>query len=192
MEQNVQKAEQMKYRLADAMKQCMAKMPIERITVRQLVELSGTTRQTFYRHFQDKYEVVERIIKDEILQPIRPLLQNDMIDESMILIFSNLQKEKEFYTKLAKTTGQNSFEEIVRKCVEELLLEFMISKTGEKVVKDRWLTPAMIAKYYAQSMTFVVMNWIQSGMLLSPKEIAEVYDYIITRSMQDIIDELKE
>ena len=50
----------------------------------------------------------------------------------------------------------------------------------------------MIAKYYAQSMTFVVMNWIQSGMPLSPKEIAEVYDYIITRSMQDIIDELKE
>ena len=84
------------------------------------------------------------------------------------------------------------FEEIVRKCVEELLLEFMISKTGEKVVKDKWLTPAMIAKYYAQSMTFVVMNWIQSGMLLSPKEIAEIYDYIMTRSMQDIIDELKE
>ena len=58
MEQNVQKAEQMKYRLADAMKQCMAKMPIERITVRQLVELSGTTRQTFYRHFQDKYDLI--------------------------------------------------------------------------------------------------------------------------------------
>ena len=29
MEQNVQKAEQMKYRLADAMKQCMAKMPAD-------------------------------------------------------------------------------------------------------------------------------------------------------------------
>ena len=58
MEQNVQKAEQMKYRLADAMKQCMAKMPIERITVRQIVELSGTTRQTFYRHFQDKYDLI--------------------------------------------------------------------------------------------------------------------------------------
>ena len=58
MGQIVQKAEQMKYRLADAMKQCMAKMPIERITVRQLVELSGTTRQTFYRHFQDKYDLI--------------------------------------------------------------------------------------------------------------------------------------
>lgn len=180
------------YLLAESFKKMVVKTPIEKITIKEITDLAGVIRPTFYNHFQDKYEVVERIIKDEILQPIRPLLQNDMIDESMILIFTNLQKEKEFYTKLAKTTGQNSFEEIVRKCVEELLLEFMISKTGEKVVKDKWLTPSMIAKYYAQSMTFVVMNWIQSGMPLSPKEIAEVYDYIITRSMQDIIDELKE
>ena len=178
--------------LAESLKELAVTRPIDKITIKEITDKAQVIRPTFYNHFQDKYEVVERIIKDEILQPIRPLLQNDMIDESMILIFTNLQKEKEFYTKLAKTTGQNSFEEIVRKCVEELLLEFMISKTGEKVVKDRWLTPAMIAKYYAQSMTFVVMNWIQSGMPLSPKEIAEVYDYIITRSMQDIIDELKE
>ena len=178
--------------LCDSLKKLCEQKPFDKISISDITGECGLNRQSLYYHFQDKYEVVERIIKDEILQPIRPLLQNDMIDESMILIFTNLQKEKEFYTKLAKTTGQNSFEEIVRKCVEELLLEFMISKTGEKVVKDKWLTPSMIAKYYAQSMTFVVMNWIQSGMPLSPKEIAEVYDYIITRSMQDIIDELKE
>ena len=178
--------------LMQSLKELVLVIPLEKITIKEITDKAQVIRPTFYNHFQDKYEVIERIIKDEILQPIRPLLKNDMIDESMILIFTNLQKEKEFYTKLAKTTGQNSFEEIVRKCVEELLLEFKISKTGEKVVKDKWLTPSMIAKYYAQSMTFVVMNWIQSGMPLSPREIAEVYDYIITRSMQDIIDELKE
>ena len=36
MEQNVQKAEQMKYRLADAMKNCMKKMPVEKITVKEI------------------------------------------------------------------------------------------------------------------------------------------------------------
>ena len=132
--------------LMQSLKELVLVIPLEKITIKEITDKAQVIRPTFYNHFQDKYEVVERIIKDEILQPIRPLLQNDMIDESMILIFSNLQKEKEFYTKLAKTTGQNSFEEIVRKCVEELLLEFMISKKGEKVVKDRWLTPAMIDK----------------------------------------------
>lgn len=178
--------------LMQSFKALVLTTPIEKITIKEITDLAHVIRPTFYNHFQDKYEVIERIIHQEILGPIRPLLQNDMIDESMVLIFTNLQKEKDFYTKLAKTEGQNSFEEITRKCVEEILLEVMIAKTGEKVVKDKWLTPEMLSKYYAQSMTFVVINWIKSGMPLSPKEIAEVYDYIITRSMKDIVEELKE
>ena len=39
--------ERMKYRLADAMKQCMAKLPVEKITVKEIAEECGTTRQTF-------------------------------------------------------------------------------------------------------------------------------------------------
>ena len=42
--------EKMKYQLADALKQCMSKMPVEKITVKEIVEECGTTRQTFYRN----------------------------------------------------------------------------------------------------------------------------------------------
>ena len=48
----------MKYRLADAMKNCMKKMPVEKITVKEIVTECGTTRQTFYRNFQDKYDLI--------------------------------------------------------------------------------------------------------------------------------------
>ena len=89
--------------LMQSLKELVLVIPLEKITIKEITDKAQVIRPTFYNHFQDKYEVVERIIKDEILQPIRPLLQNDMIDESMILIFSNLQKEKEFYSKLAKT-----------------------------------------------------------------------------------------
>lgn len=34
------------------------------------------------------------------------------------------------------------------------------------------------------------MNWIQSGMTISARELAEIYDYIIKRSMEDILAEL--
>ena len=39
-------------------------------------------------------------------------------------------------------------------------------------------------------MCYVVITWIQSGMTISPKELAEIYDYIIKRSMDDIIAEM--
>ena len=60
------KQDAMKYRLADAMKVCMKTMPVEKITVGEIVAEGKTTRQTFYRNFQDKYDLInwyfERIL----------------------------------------------------------------------------------------------------------------------------------
>ena len=50
--------EKVKYRLADAMKSCMKKAPVEKITVKEITEECGVTRQTFYRNFQDKYDLI--------------------------------------------------------------------------------------------------------------------------------------
>lgn len=49
MTSSAQPGERMKYRLADAMKLCMKKAPVEKITVKEITEACGTTRQTFYR-----------------------------------------------------------------------------------------------------------------------------------------------
>ena len=50
------KSESTKYRLAEAMKTCMKTTSVDDITIRQIVEVCGVTRQTFYRNFLDKYD----------------------------------------------------------------------------------------------------------------------------------------
>ena len=47
-----------RYKLANAMKECMRTAPVEKITVKEIVETCGLTRQTFYRNFQDKYDLI--------------------------------------------------------------------------------------------------------------------------------------
>ena len=63
--------------LMQSLKELVLVIPLEKITIKEITDKAQVIRPTFYNHFQDKYEVVERIIKDETLQPIRPLLQND-------------------------------------------------------------------------------------------------------------------
>ena len=58
MPERQRRPEKMKYQLADALKQCMSKMPVEKITVKEIVEECGTTRQTFCRNFKDKYDLI--------------------------------------------------------------------------------------------------------------------------------------
>lgn len=176
--------------LAESFKELACQQPIEKITIKAITDKAGVIRPTFYNHFQDKYELLEWIIQVQILEPIRPLIHAGMVDEALILIFTLLKKEKEFYEKAVRLEGQNSFEDIVKKCVEDILLEVIRSKSSSARKKHPWLTPEHIAQYYAQSMCFVVINWIKSGMTVEPEEITDIYNYMMTRSMSQVIEEL--
>ena len=57
--------------------------------------------------------------------------------------------------------------------------------------RDMVVTPEYLASYYAESMNFVVMRWIETGMKASPDEMVAVYEYIGTRSLGDLLPELK-
>ena len=49
--------------LAAALKKMMAVKPIDKITVKDLVEICGVNRQTFYYHFDDVYDLLEWVFE---------------------------------------------------------------------------------------------------------------------------------
>ena len=180
--------------LAASLKKLAVKIPFEKITIKQITDGAGVIRVTFYNHFQDKYDLLEWIMQTEILEPVKILLANRMYRDALLLIFSSLKKEKEFYGRVVRLTGQNSFSEITRSGIRALLYELFVSECSGGVgnAKHPWLTPDYLADYYAQSMNFVVVRWIESGMTMPPEEMATIYEYIGTRSMWDVIEELRE
>lgn len=173
--------------LAESFKELGLTEPIDKITIKEITDKAGVIRPTFYNHFQDKYELLEWIIRTEILEPIMPLFQGGFIKEGFTLIFTNVAKDKEFYSKAVKLEGQNSFESIIKSCVKEILYSYITDRAGEKARIRGWLTPDWLADYYAQSMSFVVITWIKQGMEIPPAEIAGVYNGIMNQSMDDII-----
>ena len=176
--------------LAESFKELACQQPIEKITIKAITDKAGVIRPTFYNHFQYKYELLEWIIKVQILEPTKPLIHAGMVDEALLLVFTSVKKEKEFYEKAVRLEGQNSFELITRNCIGDILLEVIQSKKPSLHRQHPWLTPEHIALFYAQSMSFVVIHWIKSGMEVEPREITDIYNYMITRSMSQVMEEL--
>lgn len=173
--------------LAESFKELVVQQPIDKITIKAITDKAGVIRPTFYNHFQDKYELLEWIITTELLEPAGPLIQNGMIDEALVLIFTSISKEKEFYMRASRLEGQNSFDDIVKGCITNVLLSsFEVHSIDEKMPSP-WLTRERIARYHAQSMSFTVMSWIQSGMTMPPREMADIYNYMIKNSVADIL-----
>ena len=177
--------------LAESLKELVQRMPFEKITIKKITDGAGVIRVTFYNHFQDKYDLLGYIVQKEILEPVGILLKNDMYKEALTLIFTNLKKDSAFYEKAVRIEGQNSFEEITEECIYKLLLDlFSERSSGKPHAKHPWLTIDSLARYYARSMNYVVIYWIRSGMNIPPEEVANIYEYVVTRSLWDILEEL--
>lgn len=175
--------------LADSMKQLLRKMPMERITIKDITDMAGVIRPTFYNHFSDKYELLEYIIREDLLRPVRPLLMNHMIMEGLTLLFSNLKNDREFYMNAIRIEGQNSFESIARHEVTKLLLDVMDALYGGKHYRYVWLSRDIVAEYYAQSMCYVAITWIKRDFMIEPKELSEIYEYLTKSTMMDVLKE---
>ncbi len=177
--------------LAESLIELSAKKPIEKITIKEITDKAGVIRPTFYNHFQDKYELIEWIIKDDLLDAMIPLLNAGMVFEAIVLMLNQISANDVFYKKALKMEGPVSFNDIAMRCVYEMFMNIIEERAQGKKHKYRWLTPEVIATYYAQSLCFITERWIAQGIgEIEPKEMAEAYMYLITRSMDDVLKEL--
>lgn len=179
-----------KEQLAVDFRALMLEYPFEKITIKMITDRAGLMRPTFYNHFADKQEVLEWVCRKELFGGAELLLNNKMPDAAMQFLFTKLEKEKEFYSKAMKTEGQNSFEQIFCENTQRVLQEAFELYVGEGKSYAGIFTPAAIAQYYAQGLTFIVKEWFNKGMTLSGEEMAKNYKILISHSLVDIVEQI--
>ena len=148
------KSEEMKYRLAEAVKVCMKTTSVEKITVKEIVDACGTTRQTFYRHFQDKYDLVNWYFDKILLESFEHMGEGETIYEGLVKKFQYIQKEKLFFKMAFKSDDQNC----LRDHDFELILAFYSDRIQEKSGK-----PLSI---------YMTVQWVFGRVKRTPEELA--------------------
>lgn len=94
--------------LADALKELLTTHTFSKIKVNDIVEHCGINRQTFYYHFDDKYDLVNWIFFTEIfsnLQQEYSSIEWDTILKLCEYFYQNLA----FYRRVLLEDGPNSF-----------------------------------------------------------------------------------
>jgi probable dihydroxyacetone kinase regulator len=182
----LQQKREVKVLLADSFKELVQEKPVEKITIKEITDRAGVIRVTFYNHFQDKYELLEWICREEIVSPIKILLQNNMRREAVMFMFTALLKNKEFYSHVAHTQGQNSFPSTVQQLISETIEEHFLANEYGKQGKYSWLTAKWISDYYAMSLTYILMSWIDKDMSVPPEDMVNIYEYVAQHSLIDL------
>lgn len=171
--------------ISNAMKQLMSLKSFNDISVNDIINESGISRKTFYYHFLDKYDVVNRIFKTDVVDSILDITTLDNCDASLKLC-QYIYDNKIFYTNAVNVTGKNCFIEYLNK-----LTRLQVEKLTNQSCKSRIIDTAdkdFMIDFFYNAFVGVLITWINSGMKDSPEVIVKRWKTITDKSLENYVN----
>lgn len=151
--------ENAKYKLADSVKKCMKTTPVDRITVKDIAEGCGLTRQTFYRNFKDKYDLINWYFDKLVQQSLGQIETGSRVRESLARKLAFIQEEKAFFCGAFRSDDHNSLKEHDF----ELILQFYDHLLARRISKPLDDELQFQLKMYCRGSVYMTVKWVLGG-----------------------------
>lgn len=128
----------------------------KKITVGDIVNATPLTRQTFYNHFTDKFELVEWIYTNDV----NVILQNNQgkeWQEVLLALYTNFYNKRAFYKSVFSDTSQNSLYEYLYNYDIHFYCELIKAKNDTNIIDDDLL---FSIQYHANACLQMTRAWI--------------------------------
>ena len=146
------------YRFAEALKDMMAEMPLDSISVTTLTKKCHVNRQTFYYHFHDIYDLLTLVFLNE---EIKELAEVKTIRELSESVFKYYTKNKNFIDATLNSAGKELFEEFIHNACYKTFLRFVNNVQDSKKlhVNDRKAVARFYALAYSHSIVYYLSTY---------------------------------
>lgn len=172
-----------KSKLADTLKQMMATEDLEHITIEALTNAAGVTRNTFYYHFADIYDLLKWIYDQEIGTQMLRHAQFEEWESAYRLLLIYILDNRAFCVA--------SFHSMGRDLIEKLLYDFSI-KMVDRVVHD--VDPTLpanlthdIDNFYGLAIMAQVIMWLMNGLRESPDDMVRRLEIMLHGAIQNAV-----
>ena len=151
--------------------------PIGKITVREICEQAQIHRSTFYAHYQDVYDLVERVengMSRQLTETFfRKLDEHASARECFTELFGFIRTHREFYTYYLAESKRGGVLHLAWEIVRERASK--VSLTPEQFGARSEAELAYHGAFFVLGITAVVRMWLQNDCREDP---AELYDIL--------------
>lgn len=175
-----------KYKLANAMKECMVSSPVEKITVKEICDTFGVTRQTFYRNFQDKYDLINWYFDKILIESFHQMGEGSTVYESLVKKFEYIRMEHLFFKAAFKNDEQNNLKEHDFELIRQFYIDQIEGKSHRKI-SDKLLFQL---EMYCQGSVFMTTQWVLGNKNFTPQELAGLLADAMPKELADVFREV--
>jgi len=156
---------QIPHRLAEALENICKRKSLENITVSQIAQEAGVTRQVFYHHFDDKFELASWIHYLHLYQSVKAALEEDAGQMWRLTIRNWMHKlieNKAFYMNAFQSVSQKEFQRSIR----EFFYGAYKWQMKQSIKRDLSEEEAFVLRTYLFGGMETIYEWIAGGMVM--------------------------
>ncbi|MCM3770760.1 TetR/AcrR family transcriptional regulator [Priestia aryabhattai] len=166
--------------IRDALTELMEEKGFEGVTVRDLTKKADINRGTFYLHYQDKYDLLEKS-ENEVIQEIKEFIKkanpNEIVSTNLkeqplpfiVALFEYIQENARFMQVMLGPKGNPGFHLKIKEVMKTNMLEkleLVNSQTPPLVPLEHLMS------YVTSAHLGVIQYWLEQDMKQSPREMA--------------------
>lgn len=154
--------EQTKANLCTAFWKLYTQKPLEKISIKEITDLAGYNRGTFYLYYKDIYDIFSQI-EEELLTKIKEVLdeslaENDTFDlsQQMGILLDLMQTYEQYSTILLSDNGDPHFATRLKEIIWPMLNRYFVPSEGHSAYQM-----SLLSEFYLSGLLSSVIRWLK-------------------------------
>ena len=140
--------------------------PLDKITIKDIVEECGVARNTFYYHFADIPALLENVINGEIQRVLSNTETEQAWEDAFISGAQFALENKRFIYHAYKSVRHEEVERYLNSVAGEIMCRF-VTRVAEEIPVSRE-DKLLIAEFYKSALVGMITGWLDQGMKTDP------------------------
>ncbi len=173
--------------IANSLKNFMKVKPLSKITVKDVITDCGLNRKTFYYHFENIYDLLEWILREEAIRVVK---QFDLLvdyEDAIIFVMDYVEKNKHILNCAFDTMGReemkrffyNDFVDIIRSIIDSI--ETTLGLNVKKDYKD------FVCDMYTEALAGMLINLFRNNQNQNKTDAVKYISIILRSSIPEVL-----
>lgn len=162
---------------------------LDKITVKDIIELAEINRNTFYYHFDDLYALLYTVFREESERYRSNIDENGTFYEEYIRAASIFMNNRNAIIHVYNSKSREVLNKYMKDASDDFVSRFVRQKAGKTGLSDEGIS--YITSFYSYAIAGITMQWVENGMpeyrrnLL--KTVSETFEATIDVMIKDYI-----
>ena len=156
-------------KIIKSFKKLVNEYSFDKITVTMIAEDVGISRPIFYRHFKDKYDLINWYFDVLAQMSFKQMGISLTLREGLIKKFEFIKGEGQFFAAAFSSESQNCLMEYDYQCIYQFYCDIIHKQGADKIPEEL----EFLLRMYCRGSIAMTVEWATTGMKMSPEQLAD-------------------